>query len=418
MDTRKRIEMMAAEVERDIQPIYKTIDNLSFINHSKVLRAFQKARVSAYHLRGGTGYGYGDAGRQVLEEIYAYIFGGEAALVRGQIVSGTHAIALCLFGVLQPGDELLAVQGSPYDTLGEAIGIRGNAPGSLKTYGIKYRQVELLSNGNLDWEGIANSINEKTKIVYLQRSRGYSWRPSLNILEIEILVKFIKHRRPDIVVFVDNCYGEFVESKEPCHVGADLIAGSLIKNPGGGIAPTGGYVVGKEFLVNMAANRWTAPGIGSEVGPTLNHQRLLIQGIFMAPHVVAESLKGAVFTAKLFEQLGYKVSPKYDDYRTDIIQSVALGNSEKLVEFCRGLQSASPIDSHVRPEPDGMPGYEDAVVMAAGTFVQGASIELSADGPLREPYAVYVQGGLSKEYIKLGVVSAACAVLEASDNQV
>ncbi|WP_031514592.1 aminotransferase class I/II-fold pyridoxal phosphate-dependent enzyme [Desulfofalx alkaliphila] len=405
------LKKIVSEVEYEIEPIYRQIEKTSMHNHARVLKAFQLARVSDFHLKGGTGYGYGDAGRDVLEKIYAHVFGAEAALVRGQIVSGTHAIALCLFGVLQPGDHLLAVQGAPYDTLEQVIGIRESTPGSLRSYGITYNQIELLPDGSLDWQGIGKALSKKTKMVMIQRSRGYAWRPSLSIAEIEKLVQFIKSIQPQTVVFVDNCYGELVETKEPCHVGADLIAGSLIKNPGGGLAPTGGYVVGRKDLVQLAANRWTAPGIGDEVGPTLGYHRLLMQGIFIAPHTVAEALKGAVFTARLFERLGYRVSPVYDEHRTDIIQAIALGDGDKLVEFCRGLQSASPVDSYVQPEPDGMPGYDDAVVMAAGTFVQGASIELSADGPLREPYAVYVQGGLSKEYIKLGILSAAEAVL-------
>ncbi len=405
------LDKLAREVETEVQHIYQQADEMSLNNHRRVLQAFQNARVSDFHLKGGTGYGYGDAGREVLENIYAEVFGGEAALVRGQIVSGTHAIALCLFGVLQPGDELLSVQGEPYDTLEEVIGIRSNSPGSLKSYGIKYRQVDLLPDGELNWKAIGQALNSRTKMVMVQRSRGYAWRPALTLAGIKKLVEYVKNRQPNTLVFVDNCYGEFVEDREPCHVGADLIAGSLIKNPGGGIAPTGGYIVGRRDLIHLAASRWTAPGIGSEVGPTLSFQRLLMQGIFLAPHVVAEALKGAVFTARLFERLGYPVSPGFDEYRTDIIQAIKLGSPEKLVEFCRGLQSASPVDAHVRPEPDGMPGYEDAVIMAAGTFIQGASIELSADGPLREPYAVYMQGGLSKEYVKIGALSAAQAVL-------
>ncbi|MEG6615634.1 methionine gamma-lyase family protein [Peptococcaceae bacterium 1198_IL3148] len=411
MQISNKLYQLAEEVETEVGHIYQTIEQKALVNHQRVLQAFRDNRVSDFHLKGGSGYGYGDAGRDVLENIYAAVFGGEAALVRGQIVSGTHAIALCLLGVLQPGDNLLAVQGSPYDTLEETIGIRGNASGSLKRLGVNYNQIELLPNGDLDWDGIDRALSADVKMVMVQRSRGYAWRPSLNIDGIKQLVDFIKARSPKTIVFVDNCYGELVESREPLHVGADLIAGSLIKNPGGGIAPTGGYIVGRQDLVDMAANRWTAPGIGAEVGPTLNHQRLLMQGIFLAPHVVTESLKGAVFAARLFERLDYEVSPRYDEYRTDIIQAVKLGTADKLVEFCRGLQSASPVDSYVVPEPDGMPGYEDAVVMAAGTFVQGASIELSADGPLRDPYAVYLQGGLSKEYVKLGVLSAAERVL-------
>ncbi|MBO8137584.1 MAG: methionine gamma-lyase family protein [Desulfotomaculum sp.] len=416
MDIRSKLAKLSEEVEADVSHIYQQIEMNSFINHEKVLNAFKEFRVSDFHLKGSTGYGYGDTSREILENIYARVFGGEKALVRGQIVSGTHAIALCLFGVLEPGDELLSIQGNPYDTLEEVIGTRGNAPGSLKSYGVKYRQVELLPCGELDWDAIERALNHNTKMVMIQRSRGYAWRPSLNISGIKKIVQFIKKRQPETVIFVDNCYGELVEPKEPCDVGADLVAGSLIKNPGGGIAPTGGYVVGRADLVKRAANRWTAPGIGDEVGPTLDYHRLLLQGIFLAPHIVAESLKGAVFASRLFQRLGYEVSPQYDEYRTDIIQAVALGNADKMIAFCRGLQSASPVDSHVLPEPDGMPGYEDAVIMAAGTFIQGASIELSADGPIRPPYAVYMQGGLSKEYVKLGVLSAAEAVLKTEKN--
>lgn len=409
----KDLYQLALEVEAEIQDIYHQLEVRAFDNHTRVLEAFKRNRVSDFHLKGGTGYGYGDAGREVLERIYADVFGGEAALVRGQIVSGTHAIALCLLGVLKPGDRLLSAQGAPYDTLAETIGIGSNKQGSLKSYGVEYQQVELLPDGHLDWDGIKKALKtSKINMVTIQRSRGYAWRPSLTISEMKELIDFIREQSPDTIIFVDNCYGELVENQEPLHVGADLIAGSLIKNPGGGIAPTGGYIVGRADLVELAATRWTAPGIGAEVGPTLEHQRLLMQGIFLAPHIVTEALKGAVFAARLFERLGYEVSPHYQEYRTDIIQAIKLGNADRLIAFCRGLQSASPVDSYVAPEPDGMPGYEDAVIMAAGTFVQGASIELSADGPLREPYAVYLQGGLSKEYVKLGVLSAAQRVLD------
>lgn len=405
------LNRLANEVELEVQPLYRLLEEKAFHNHAKVLAAFQKYQVSDFHLKGSTGYGYDDAGRNVLEQIYAQVFQAEAALVRGQIVSGTHAIALCLFGVLRPGDKLLAVQGSPYDTLEELIGITGHSAGSLKEFGVKYRQVELLPDGTLDYEGIGQALADGPRMVMIQRSRGYAWRSSLDLAEMSRLISFIKTRQPDTVVFVDNCYGELVDEQEPPAIGADLVAGSLIKNPGGGIAPTGGYVVGKAKYVEMAANRWTAPGIGAEVGPSLDHQRLLLQGIFLAPHIVTEALKGAVFTARLFSRLGFTVSPAYDEPRTDIIQAIRLGAADKLVAFCRGIQAASPVDSHVRPEPSGMPGYQDAVVMAAGNFIQGASLELSADGPLREPYIVYMQGGLSKEYVRLAVISAARAML-------
>ncbi|AEG60243.1 aminotransferase class I/II-fold pyridoxal phosphate-dependent enzyme [Desulforamulus ruminis] len=407
-----QLDKLAIEVETEVQPVYREIEARAMDNHARVLEGFHRARVADYHLRGTTGYGYNDAGREALETVYAHIFGAEAALVRGQIVSGTHAIALALFGLLRPGDELLAVQGSPYDTLEELIGKRGNAPGSLRELGVGYRQVELTPEGTLDWQAIEQGLNEKTRVVLVQRSRGYAWRPSLTLDQLKKLITFIKTKSSRALVFVDNCYGELVDMLEPPAIGADLAAGSLIKNPGGGLAPTGGYVVGRRELVEMAANRLTAPGIGGEVGPSLGHQRLLFQGIFLAPHTVAEALKGAVFVARLFERLGFKVSPSYDEPRSDIIQSIALETPERLVAFCQGLQAASPVDAHALPEPDYMPGYEDDVIMAAGTFVQGASIELSADAPLRKPYAVYLQGGLSKEYVRLGVLSAARKVLQ------
>ncbi len=405
------LDKLSAEVEKEVQEVYHAIDAMAMQNHEKVLAAFQKTRVSDYHLKGATGYGYGDMGREALEKTYAEVFRSEAALVRSQIVSGTHAIALCLYGVLRPGDEILSIQGVPYDTLGEMIGIRGNSPGSLKELGVLYKQVELLSGGDIDYEGIRQALSGKTKMIMLQRSRGYSWHPSLGIGAIKEIIGFIRNLRPETVIFVDNCYGEFVEVEEPVEAGADLVAGSLIKNPGGGLAPTGGYVAGKAKYVEMAANRWSAPGIGAEVGPSGEHQRMLFQGLFIAPHIVAEALKGAVFAARLFERLGYKVSPGYNAQRHDIVQAIGLGTPEKMLAFCRGLQGSSPVDSHVRPEANEMPGYGAPVVMAAGTFVQGASLELSADGPLRPPYTVYLQGGLSKEYVRLAVIAAAREVL-------
>ncbi|ABO50401.1 aluminum resistance family protein [Desulforamulus reducens MI-1] len=406
------LDKLANEVEMEVQSVYREIEARAMTNHQRVLKGFHLAKTSDYHLRGTTGYGYNDTGREALEKIYAHIFGAEAALVRGQIVSGTHAIAIALFGMLRPGDELLAVQGSPYDTLEEIIGKRGNAPGSLKDLGISYNQVELTPEGTLDWEGIEAALNPRTRVMLVQRSRGYAWRPSLTMAELQKLINYIKKRAPQVYVFVDNCYGELVETLEPTAIGADLIAGSLMKNPGGGLAPTGGYVAGRKDLVERAANRWTAPGIGAEVGPSLGHQGLLFQGIFLAPHIVAEALKGAVFAARLFERLGFKVSPAYDEQRSDIIQAIALESPERLVAFCRGIQGASPVDAHALPEPDYMPGYEDDVIMAAGTFVQGASLELTADAPLRQPYAVYLQGGLSKEYVRIGVINAAKNVLK------
>lgn len=405
------LETLAKEVERKVEPLYRLIDERALSNHAKVLAAFRKARVSDFHLKGSTGYGYGDSGRETLENIYADVFRAEKALVRGQIVSGTHAIALCLYGVLRAGDELLSVQGEPYDTLGEMIGIRDGAEGSLKDLGVVYKQVDLTSGGDLDFSAVGQAISPRTKMVMLQRSAGYRWGTALGIDKIREAVDFIKKRKPDTVVFVDNCYGEFVELEEPLEAGADLVAGSLIKNPGGGLAPTGGYVAGKEKYVEMAANRWSAPGIGAEVGPSGDIQRLLYQGLFLAPHVVSEALKGAVFASMFFESLGFKVLPRPSDHRSDIVQAIQLGTPERMLAFCRGLQKGSPVDSHVTPEANDMPGYGDPVVMAAGTFVQGASLELSADGPLRPPFAVYLQGGLSKEYVKLALLSAARELL-------
>lgn len=394
-------------MDGEIGEICRDIENSAYKNHKKVLDRFINAGVSDFHLKGSTGYGYNDSARDKLEELYSGVFGSESSLVRGQIISGTHAIALCLFGVLRPGDELLSVQGAPYDTLIKMIGVRGKEPGSLKDIGVKYRQVELLPDGTPDHEAIKKAISPKTRMVYIQRSRGYSLRPSFSIKKIAGLIPFIKECKKDLVIFVDNCYGEFVEEIEPIEAGADLIAGSLIKNPGGGLAPSGGYIAGKSKLVEMAANRWTAPGVGSEIGPSPDYIRLLYQGLYIAPRCVAEALQGAVFAARFFERLGYKTVPSYDEPRTDIIQAIVLGSAGKIISFCKGIQSASPVDSGARPEPGDMPGYRHKIIMAAGTFVQGASLELSADAPIREPYAVYLQGGLSRHYTRMAAVSAA-----------
>ncbi|MFA5880608.1 MAG: methionine gamma-lyase family protein, partial [Eubacteriales bacterium] len=355
-------------VDNKIGPVYRGLEEISLGNHKKVLDAFHEARVSEYHLKGSTGYGYGDAGREAVEKVFASVFRAESALVRGQIASGTHAITLCLFGILRPGDELLFVTGKPYDTLEEVIGVRGSAQGNLSQWGISYKQLKLLKDGDFDEDGIKAGISEKTRIVMIQRSRGYDWRSAFDISKIERVCRLIRSIRDDVIIFVDNCYGEFVEEKEPIEVGADLAAGSLIKNPGGGIAPTGGYIVGRAELVDMAANRLTAPGIGGRVGATMDFNRLFLQGIFLAPHVVCESLKGVVFTSALFEKLGYEVSPKYNDNRSDIIQGIRFRDKEKMVAFCRGLQKGSPLDGHITPEPAAMPGYSDRVVMAGGTF--------------------------------------------------
>ncbi|BAF59528.1 MAG: methionine gamma-lyase family protein [Syntrophothermus sp.] len=406
------LELLAKEVEDEVREVYLSIEKKALKNHAKVLEGFRRWHISDYHLKGSTGYGYGDAGREALERVYAEIFRAEAALVRGQIVSGTHAIALCLYGILRPGDELLFIQGEPYDTLSEMIGIRGEDHGSLKEFGINYRQVGLVDRTAIDYEAVGQAISDRTRMVMLQRSRGYSLNPSLSIREMKRIINFIRDKKPDTIIFVDNCYGEFVEEEEPIEAGADLAAGSLIKNPGGGIAATGGYVVGKAQYVQMASNRWTAPGIGAGVGPTLEHNRLLFQGLFLAPHVVAEALKGAVFASRFFERLGFEVMPRYDEERHDIVQAIRLDAPERMLAFCRGIQACSPVDSHVVPEASTLPGYGEPVVMAAGTFIQGASLELSADGPIRPPYVVYLQGGLSKEYVRLAVISAAREVLK------
>lgn len=407
MEISPKLLELAQRVEEKLSPLYRDIEKTAIANHNKVLKAFAEHKVSEFHFKGSTGYGYNDEGRDNLERVYASVLGSEAALVRSQIVSGTHAIVASLFGVLRPGDELLSVSGAPYDTLEEAIGIRGNAPGSMQEWGIAYKQVELTPQGDFDLAAIKEAINSKTRVAMIQRSRGYATRPSFTIDVLAKIISYLKGLKPDIIVFVDNCYGEMVETSEPTDVGADIIAGSLIKNMGGGLAPTGGYLAGKKIYIDQAANRLTAPGIGAEVGASLGVNRQLYQGLFLAPHIVSEALKGAVYTSALFQELGYLVSPNFDEKRGDIIQSIILGSPEQMVAFCRGLQEKSPVDAHVRPEPAPMPGYNDQVIMAGGTFIQGSSIELSADGPLREPYAIYLQGGLSKEYMKIAVLSAA-----------
>ncbi|RXT04099.1 methionine gamma-lyase family protein [Ammoniphilus sp. CFH 90114] len=398
--------------EEKIEPRVKEINVMSDYNQFKVLRAFQEEEVSDYHFAPSTGYGYDDVGRSTLEKIYAKVFGGEAALVRPQIISGTHAIAISLFGILRPGDELMYITGAPYDTLEEVVGVRGNGQGSLKDYQIDYQAIPLTEEGAVDFERVAQAISEKTKVIGIQRSRGYADRPSFPIEQLREMIQFVKEIKPDVIVFVDNCYGEFTEALEPTQVGADIMAGSLIKNPGGGIAKTGGYIVGRENLVTLASYRMAAPGIGAEGGASLYSLHEMYQGFFLAPHVVGEALKGATFTAALLESLGFRTNPKWNDPRTDLIQSVEFGSAEKLIAFCQGIQKASPVDSHVRPEPSEMPGYADQVIMAAGTFIQGASIELSADGPLRPPYLGFVQGGLTYSHVKVGVLTALDALAE------
>lgn len=395
-----------SQVEKDVVDVVNALDKISEYNHLKILEAFSKNRVSEYHFHGTTGYGYHDIGRDTLERVFADVFGAEKALVRSQIVSGTHAIALALFGILRPGDELICAAGAPYDTLEEVIGIRGDHGGSLKEWGITYREISLTSTDEIDAAALIKAIGPKTKMVSIQRSRGYSLRPTLSIATIKKIIALIRDINPNIVCFVDNCYGEFVEKLEPTDVGADLMAGSLIKNPGGGLAPMGGYLVGKEHLIDLAAARLTAPGIAGAVGSSPLGHRLLFQGLFLAPHIVTEALKGAVFTAKILSDLGFYTTPRFDEIRSDIIQAVQLGSAEHMIAFCRGLQRFSPVDSHVTPEPSGMPGYGDKVVMAGGTFIQGATIEFGADGPLRPPYVMYLQGGLSQMYVKAGILGA------------
>ena len=387
-----------------VQPYWMTVNNNTATAQIKILNAFQKNQASDFHLNGSTGYGYGDTGRDILELIWADIFKAEKALVRSNIASGTHALALCLFGILLPGDTFVSISGEPYDTLQTIIG-RNKEMGTLSELGIHHKVVELV-NDAFDFDGIAKTVTPDTKMVCIQRSRGYNWRKSLTIAQIEEAIRFVKNINPEIIVFVDNCYGEFVELKEPLEIGADLIAGSLIKNPGGGLAPRGGYVAGKAHLVDRAAARLTAPGIAEDVGSALDFNRLAYQGLFMAPLIVEQSMKGAIFAAQLLTQLGYKVSPAADAVRTAIIQAIQLDEPDKVRKFCRGIQMASPLDAHVTPYDAELPGYDDPVIMAGGTFVQGSSIELSIDGPMREPYIVYMQGGLSVAHVIAGVVAA------------
>lgn len=382
------------------------INEIKEYNQYKVIEAMQRAKLNATHFHWNTGYGYDDIGREKVEEIYSYVFNTEDALVRPTIVSGTHAITLTLSGILRPGDELMSITGSPYDTLQKVIGVKGDAKGTFKDYGIDYKEVALDSNGAIDIEEVLTNITDKTKIILIQRSTGYSDRKAITINDIQQAVKEVKKSHKDIIIFVDNCYGEFLDKLEPTDVGVDIMAGSLIKNPGGGLALTGGYIVGKKDLVEMVANRSTAPGIGKECGLTFGTTRNTLQGLFLAPHIVSEALRGALLTALVYKGLGFKVIPDIDDNRSDIIQGIEFKNKESIIKFCQGIQSASPVDSYVSPEPWDMPGYEDQVIMAAGGFVQGSSIELSADAPIREPFIAYYQGGLTYEHCKLGVIKS------------
>lgn len=399
------------DILEDLRERFSVIDETAEYNQLKVLRAMQEHQVSEACLLGTTGYGYNDLGRDTLEEVYASVFHTESALVRPQITCGTHALALALMSNLRPGDELFSPVGKPYDTLEEVIGIRPSK-GSLKEYGISYRQVDLLPDGSFDYDKIKENINEKTRLVTIQRSKGYQTRPTLSVKRIGELIAFIKGIKPDVICMVDNCYGEFVEKCEPSDVGADMVVGSLIKNPGGGLAPIGGYIAGKKECVENAAYRLTSPGLGKEVGASLGILSAFYQGLFLAPTVTASALKGAIFAANVYERLGYHVVPDSTESRHDIIQAVEFGTPEGVIAFCQGIQAAAPIDSHVTPEPWDMPGYDAQVIMAAGAFVSGSSIELSADGPIKPPYAVYFQGGLTWQHAKFGIMKSLQMLLD------
>ena len=400
------------EILSGLKERFEAIDEVAEYNQMKVLNAMQECKVSDIHFAATTGYGYNDLGRDTLEEVYAKVFHTEDAIVRPQLVSGTHALAVALSSQLRPGDELLSPVGKPYDTLEEVIGIRESV-GSLAEYGVVYRQVDLLEDGSFDWENIRKAINEKTKMVTIQRSKGYQTRPTLSVARIGELIKFVKEIKPDVICMVDNCYGEFVDKIEPTDVGADMCVGSLIKNPGGGLAPIGGYIVGTKECIERAAARLTSPGLGKEVGASLGVISSFYQGFFLAPTVTAGALKGAIFAANVYEKLGYGVVPNGTESRHDIIQAVTFGTPEGVIEFCKGIQAAAPVDSYVVPEPWAMPGYDSDVIMAAGAFVQGSSIELSADAPIKPPYAVYFQGGLTWNHAKFGILMSLQKLVEA-----
>lgn len=399
------------EAETALSPVFAAIDTRVKDHLRRVLAAFRRHRVGAHHFAGVSGYGHDDLGRQTLDRVFADVFGAPAAIVRVQLVSGTHAIACALYGVLRPGDEMLSVAGAPYDTLEEVIGLRGNGQGSLSEFGVDYRQLELTPTGTIDWEALATAVGDRTRLVLIQRSCGYSWRSSLSIADIEKIVRLVKQQNPNTICFVDNCYGEFVEDREPPAVGADLIAGSLIKNPGGTIVTAGGYIAGRDDLVEAAACRLTAPGVGSSGGATFDRNRELFQGLFLAPQMVGEAMKGNHLTAYVFDKLGYPVNPLPTSPRRDVIQAIELGSPEKLIAFCRAIQQHSPIDSYVDPVPGEMPGYESHLVMAGGTFIDGSTSEFSADGPLREPYIAFCQGGTHWTHVAIALEAAIEAVV-------
>lgn len=402
---KEEILELSKKVEKELEPIFKDVEKISELNSLKVLMAFQKYNLSEMHFNTTTGYGYGDIGRDTIEKIFAEIFKSEDALVRTQFISGTHALSTALFAILRPGDTLISISGKPYDTLDEVIGIVDNKS-SLKSYGVKYEQIDL-KNNDFDYIKIENRLKkQEVKMIEIQRSRGYSSRKSIDIEKIEKVIKLIKTINKDTIVMIDNCYCEFVGEKEPIEVGADLAIGSLIKNLGGGIAPNGAYIVGRADLIELASERLTAPGLGKEAGASLGINKQFLQGIFFAPQVVASSIKTAIFASKILEELGYKVDPRYNEKRADIVQTIQFGEPEKLIKFCQGIQAASPVDSSSIPEPWDMPGYTDKIIMAAGAFTQGSSIELSCDAPIRAPYTAFLQGGLTYEYGKLGILKA------------
>ncbi|GGG22477.1 hypothetical protein GCM10007425_16170 [Lysinibacillus alkalisoli] len=397
---------LAQKIEGKIEEQHQFIDNIAFFNQQKVLAAFRKHQVSDYHFNPSNGYGYDDEGRDNLERVYATVFGAEACIVRQQIISGTHAISTALFGVLRPGDELMYITGKPYDSLQSIVDGGGKDIGSLKDFNIAYQHIDLTTQQMIDWQAVATAVSKQTKVIAIQRSKGYALRPSFSVAEIAEMCVKIKEIAPHALIFVDNCYGEFVEQLEPTEVGADLMAGSLIKNPGGGLAKIGGYVAGRADLVERCAHRMTAPGLGAEAGASLNTLSDFYQGFFLAPHVVAQALKGAVFTAAMLEEVGMTTTPHYTAKRTDLIQSVSFQTAEQMIAFCQEVQVNSPVNAHYAPVPAYMPGYEDDVIMAAGTFIQGSSIELTADGPIRPPFTAFIQGGLTYEHVKLAICSA------------
>ena len=403
----KKIEELTQKVEKEIEPEFKKIEKICEKNSIKVIKAFQECNLQEMHLQTSTGYGIDEPGRNKIEEIYANIFKAEDSLVRAQFISGTHALAITLSALLRPNDTMISITGAPYDTLQTVIGLGENpSKSSLKQYGVKYEQIELVNN-EFNEKTIQQRLSKKdVKLIEIQRSRGYSTRKSINIDKIEKIIKKIREVNNEVIIMVDNCYGEFVEEKEPIEIGADIAVGSLMKNLGAGIATSGAYIVGKKDLIELCAERLTAPGIGKEIGPSLNQNTNLLKGLFFAPQVVSSSLKTAIFASKILEELGYNVEPKYNEKRADIVQTIHLGSKEKLIKFCQGIQKGSPIDSNVIPEPGEMGGYEDKVIMAAGTFTEGSTIELSCDGPIREPYIAYMQGGLTYEYGKYGILKA------------